>query len=219
MAPKAESRTVPGPAGDLEVLVEHPGPGAVNAVAIVCHPHPQFQGTMHNKVVHTLARGFRQVGIASVRFNFRGVGGSEGEYADGVGEVDDADAIVEWARTRWSTDSICLVGFSFGAVVVIRVAQRRELECLVTVAPPVGRLIEAEDWQPDCPWLIVQGDLDELVDYRQVVEWVNRLEPGPQLAMLAGVDHFFHGRLTLLRDTLLDFMESSVEIGSQATKV
>jgi alpha/beta superfamily hydrolase len=115
--------TIAGPIGQLEALLEEPKEIRRPIVAILCHPHPQFQGTMLNKVVHTLARSMNDLGIPAVRFNFRGVGASEGEYAGGIGETDDTLRVVEWSLNRYSSAAPCLVGFSFGAMVACRAAQ------------------------------------------------------------------------------------------------
>lgn len=194
--------TIDGPAGRLEALLDEPE-RTVPAVAVVCHPHPLHQGTLRNKVVHTMARAFNQLGLPAVRFNYRGVGASEGRYGELTGEAEDALAVVDWARARWPGAAVWVGGFSFGAVVALRVALDTEIAQLVTIAPPVDRLGPDSGEQPTCPWLIVQGDRDELVDCQAVVEWVNNLAPGPQLVVLEGVSHFFHGRLTDLEETLV----------------
>jgi uncharacterized protein len=193
--------SITGPAGSLEALVSDAD--AARAVAVICHPHPQHGGTMHNKVAHTLARTFAALGLATIRFNFRGVGASAGSYADGLGEVDDAVAVLDFAQQRWPGAALWLGGFSFGGMIAIAAAARRPVERLVSVAPPVYRLDIAILAQPKCPWLILLGDEDELVDVDAVIAWVNELEPGPQLIVLEGVDHFFHGRLTQLKDSLI----------------
>ncbi|MBA3564444.1 MAG: alpha/beta hydrolase [Gammaproteobacteria bacterium] len=209
--PKASRKlSIDGPAGRLEALLDEPKQPA-SAVAVVCHPHPLHQGTMRNKVVHTLARAFNELELPVVRFNYRGVGASEGRYGDVVGETRDALAVVGWARHRWPGVDIWMGGFSFGAVVALRVALATEIAQLVTIAPPVEQLEPGGGGQPDCPWLIVQGDRDEVVDCEAVVAWVNELAPGPRLVVLEGVSHFFHGRLTELKETLVDILGKSGE--------
>lgn len=199
--------TIAGPAGRLEASLDEPDGATPTAVAVVCHPHPLHQGTLRNKVVHTLARTFHQLGLAAVRFNYRGVGASEGSYGELTGEIGDALAVVDWARARWPGTPIWMGGFSFGSIVALRVAQVTEIAQLVTIAPPVERFDLAGGMQPACPWLIVQGGDDEVVDCEAVVAWVNALAPGPQLVVLEGVSHFFHGRLTELRETLVGNLE------------
>src|ERR1700752_1724875 len=112
--PKPERVSIPGPSGELEALVEDPATGPASRYGVVCHPHPQFGGTMDNKVTHTLARPLQELGVPTVRFNFRGVGRSKGEFADGIGETDDATAVIDWSARRWSGASLWLAGFSFG---------------------------------------------------------------------------------------------------------
>lgn len=206
MAESVREVVLEGPVGALEAMVEDPTAGLVRALGIVCHPHPLHGGSMHNKVVHSLCRALQAVGCITIRFNFRGVGASEGVFADGVGELDDALAVARWARAQWPGYPLGLAGFSFGAAVALGVAVRETLFGLVTVAPPVGRLPAAALDNPGCPWLIVQGDADELVDCSQVLDWVNQLEPGPEVAILSGADHFFHGRLIDLRNIVTDFL-------------
>lgn len=193
-----------GPAGTLQAIVETPaGTTAVTRFGVICHPHPLYGGTLDNKVVHTLARAFQQLGLATIRFNFRGVGQSAGHYDEGRGEAADALAIVAHGRSLWPGARPWLAGFSFGAGVAIRSAVQADAERLVTVAPPVAHLGQADFPVPDCPWLLVQGDADEVVDARAVLEWVARLSPAPALRVLAGAGHFFHGRLDDLRETVL----------------
>jgi alpha/beta superfamily hydrolase len=212
--PVPQAVVIDGPAGALEARVEEPMPGATPAVVgVVCHPHPLYSGTMQNKVVHTLARAFQERGAATVRFNFRGVGGSAGRYDGGVGELDDAVAVCEWARRRWHCESLLLGGFSFGAAVALQAAGQVLPRALVTVAPPVGRIIVSPVARPPCAWLVVQGDHDELVDALQVRQWVEGFAPAPRLAVLAGAEHFFHGRLADLRAAVLGFLAEEAGLG------
>lgn len=188
--------TVPGPEGPLEAVLERAQAGA-GALAVVCHPHPLHGGTLHNKVVHTLARTFGRLGACALRFNFRGVGASAGSYADGEGEVDDALAAVEWMQAKWPECALYLAGFSFGGNVAARAAARVECAGLVTVAPPVMRL-PARFERPACPWLVVQGDDDEIVAAEALSRWVTELDEPPDVEIVAGAGHFFHGRLAEL---------------------
>lgn len=201
--PSVENLLIDGPAGSLEAILEDPGVES-GAVAVVCHPHPLHGGAMQNKVTHTLARTFNKLGVPAFRFNFRGVGASEGSYADGEGETEDAMAVLEFARGRYPGRKIWLAGFSFGARVALKVAARQVPELLVTVAPPVGRMDMSGITQPDCRWIVIQGDEDELVDADAVVEWLDGMQPGPELMMFEGVDHFFHGQLVALRESLFE---------------
>lgn len=210
-APASEKLMLQGPAGKLEAILENPADGQVRGSAVILHPHPQHGGTMHNKVAHTLARTFVRLGFAGLRFNFRGTEGSDGEYDQGIGELDDAMAAIAWMRQRYATQPLWLAGFSFGAAIAIRAAVRHDVDGLVSVAPAVSRFAQGLDSQPQCPWLIVQGDQDELVDVDDTLEWVNGLEPGPELIVMDGAEHFFHGRLLDLRDAVHAFVTSALQ--------
>jgi len=202
--PPREALTLNGPAGCIEALLDTPPGPLAAAVGVVCHPHPQHQGTMLNKVVHTLSRALNDLSIPAVRFNFRGVGASEGAYADGIGETEDVLAVADWARARFDGAELWVAGFSFGAAVAIRAALSTTCAQLITVAPPVARMARLLDQQgPKCPWLLIQGTADEVVAAGDVQDWVRKLDSPPDLVLLPDVDHFFHGRLTLLRDTVV----------------
>jgi alpha/beta superfamily hydrolase len=179
------------------------------AFGVVCHPHPLGGGTLDNKVVHTVARVMQELGLPTLRFNFRGVGASAGKFDDGVGETDDALAVIDWGRERWPQAALWLAGFSFGAYVALRASERRHARRLITIAPPVQRFQFAALHAPDCPWLIVQGDEDEIVACEAVVSWAKSLSPLPQVAILRGASHFFHGRLQDLKDTILEHVGAS----------
>jgi len=207
-APQPESLFIDGPAGRLEALFEVPTGIDARGAAVLCHPHPQHGGTMHNKVVHTLSRAFARLGFATLRFNFRGTEGSDGAYDGGVGELDDALAAIAWMRARYPGKPLWLAGFSFGAAIAIRAAVATEVDGLVSVAPAVSRFAAGLTEQPQCPWLVVQGDQDELVDVNETIDWVNSLAPGPELLVLEGVEHFFHGRLLDLREAVVTFVQA-----------
>lgn len=199
-----EALTIQGPAGQVEALLDAPPVTNPQRVAVLCHPHPQFQGTMLNKVVHTMARAMNELEVPAIRFNFRGVGASSGEFANGVGETEDTLAVSEWARNRYPAAELWLGGFSFGGMIAANAALAARPTQLVTIAPAVSRmqgLLGSE--QPDCPWLIIHGEADEVVPVDETIAWLNGFEPGPRLVLLPEVDHFFHGRLTLLRQTLV----------------
>ena len=202
--PPRDALTLDGPAGCIEALLDTPPGPLAPAVAVVCHPHPQHQGTMLNKVVHTLSRALNDLGLPVVRFNFRGVGASDGAYADGIGETEDALAVAVWAQRQFPGAELWLAGFSFGAAVSIRAASASPCRQLISVAPPVSRMATLlEGGGPACPWLLIQGAADEVVSAADVMAWARGLNPPPDLVLLPDVDHFFHGRLTLLRDTVV----------------
>ena len=197
-----EAVSFAGPAGRLEGLVDLPD-GAPLSIAVVCHPHPLHGGTMQNKVAYTLARALRDEGTAVLRFNFRGVGASEGAHAGAIGETDDALAAVSWLRARLPGLPLVLAGFSFGAGVAMRAASRAQASWLVTIAPAVDRVPLEGFRSPGCPWLLVIGDADEVVAPDAVVRFAATAPGQPTLQQLPGVGHFFHRQLHQLREQLL----------------
>ena len=213
---KSERFFIAGPAGQLEALLEQPADGKPRGAVVVCHPHPQHGGTMHNKVTHTLARSFVRLGFAVLRFNFRGTEQSEGHFDEGIGELDDALAAIAWMRARYAGLPFWLAGFSFGAAIAVRASLVGGISGLVSVAPAVSRFASGLDGQPDCRWLIVQGDEDELVTVEETIDWLNTLRPGPSLQVFAGAEHFFHGRLGELRDAVTAFVSGADEASGQA---
>jgi len=210
--PDAEQLQLAGPAGELELLVETPADGAAAAppaFGVVCHPHPLYGGTLDNKVVWTLARACVELGAPALRFNFRGVGASAGGYDAGGGETADALAVIAYGRERFPHAPLWLAGFSFGAAVALRAALAAHPALLVTVAPGITTIDVSGAAAPDCPWLIVQGDADDVVSPAAVRAWAGKLSPPPELRILAGAGHFFHGRISELRDTVLEFLRRS----------
>lgn len=154
---------------------------------------------MHNKVVTIMERATRELGLRTVRFNFRGVGASEGRFDEGDGETDDLFAVIEWVRRTRPADGLWLGGFSFGAYVALRAAQNLQLGQLISIAPAVTRYEFRALPHPGCPWLIIQGDEDELVPIDQVRAWVASLDPAPDFVVMEQAGHFFHRRLMDLR--------------------
>jgi len=201
---KPERISIRGPAGELEALLEEPAQRQGARFGVVCHPHPLHGGTLDNKVVHTVARVMHEFGLPTLRFNFRGVGSSAGRFDNGAGETDDALAVIDWGRERWPGASWWLAGFSFGAYVALRASEQRLPQRLITIAPPVQRFQFAALRRPDCPWLLVQGDQDDVVECDAVLTWARSLSPPPEVAILRGAGHFFHGRLHDLRETILE---------------
>ena len=212
--PQAERTTLAGPAGALQALIETPvidGPGLqpVSAFAVVCHPHPLYGGTLDNKVVYTVARALEQLGAPAIRFNFRGVGTSAGSYDAGRGETADALAVIAYGRRRWPNAALWLAGFSFGGAVAVRAAGQARPQRLIAVAPGLTTITVTDAAPPACPWLIVQGDLDEVVPPEAVRAWAETLSPAPEMRVVPGASHFFHGRLNELRDAVLAFMAAA----------
>jgi alpha/beta superfamily hydrolase len=201
-SPSIEKVAIDGPAGSIEAMIERPPGARGDVVAVCCHPHPLYGGTMQNKVVHTLARACQDQRVTSVRFNFRGVGASGGSHDDGVGESEDAAVVADFAMRVTGAARLWSLGFSFGGYVAYRLAIARDAAALVTVAPPVQRFDFTKLPVPRARWLVAQGDADDLVDHERVLAWTRSLAPAPEVRILPGAEHFFHGRLTELRAML-----------------
>ncbi|MDZ7661952.1 alpha/beta hydrolase [Thiohalophilus sp.] len=186
--------------------VEKPDNPAQQApVAVLCHPHPLHGGSLTNKVVHILAATMNKLGATAVRFNFRGVSRSEGEFDNMVGELDDLRAVVEWVREQYPDAPLWLGGFSFGAQVALKMHARVGAERLLVAAPPLS--LYGTDDLPEIaiPWLVIQGSEDEVIDAHQVRDWVARQTANPpQLIWLDGAGHFFHGRLNEVREAVIE---------------
>ena len=200
---------IDGPAGKLELNVESAEQWAASdPVAICCHPHPVHGGSMQNKVVHILARTFLALNAGVVRFNFRGVGQSSGEFAHGVGERDDLLAIVVWLKQQWPQAPIWLAGFSFGAFVAAACHEKIKPRRLVLVAPPVDMYPEIKTIQIQTrDWLLVQGGQDEIVASQSVEDWASQQSISPKKLFFAEAGHFFHGKLNLIKDGIVDSWE------------
>ena len=202
MTAAAEPLLLAGPAGRIEAAFDAPDADvpARPLLAIVCHPLPTEGGSMHNKVVTMAARALREVGATTLRFNFRGVGQSEGRFDDGVGELDDLRAVAAWARANHPDKILWLAGFSFGAYVSLRLAVELRAAALVSIAPPVGRSWDFSAIEvPTAPWLVIQGEADEIVDPQAVFAWLATLPRQPRLVRMPDTSHFFHRKLMDLR--------------------
>jgi len=199
---------IAGPAGVLQLVRELPA-GPPRAVAVICHPHPLHGGTLNNKVVHQLALSFRELGAVSVRFNFRGVGESQGDFDEGRGEQQDLSAVAGWARDRWPDLPLWLGGFSFGAMVAIRAAESLSPQRLVSVAPAVNHFAAGPFEVPATDWLVIHGDADEVVPVADVRALAETSPQSPHLVVLNGAGHFFHGRLNDLKRSILDYFPVS----------
>jgi len=191
---QGERRTsIPGSAGALEVALNVPE-GAPRGIALIAHPHPLQGGTLDNKVVQTLAKTFAALGYAATRFNFRGVGASEGQFDDGVGETDDALAALAGAKLEFGELPVALAGFSFGSFVQTRVAHVIAAERLVLIGPAVKRF-PTEVVPPDT--IVIHGEEDDVVSLADVLAWA-RPQQLPVI-VFPGTGHFFHGRLVQLQ--------------------
>jgi len=206
MSPRTRRERIAGPAGAIECAIDEPA-DVPRGLAVICHPHPQAGGTLDNKVVQTLARAFAQLGLRSVRFNFRGIGASEGAWDGGRGEVEDALAVISAYRHGAEAEAglalpLVLAGFSFGGYVAAEAARRlpegAKASRLVLVAPSTQK-----ERVPAVPsnTLVVHGDADDVVPLAATLDWA-RPQSLP-VTVLPGAGHFFHGQLTLLKDIVL----------------
>ncbi len=204
MNAQTQRLSVAGPSGAIECAVDAPA-GAPRGVAVLCHPHPQHGGTMDNKVVQTLARAFTQLGYTAVRFNFRGVGKSAGAWSKGVGEIDDALAVV--GHFRVPAQPLVLGGFSFGGYVAGHAAVRLSaagaaeavaIERLVLIAPAVSRF-DLGPVPPDT--LVIHGEVDDVVPLAAVFDWAR--PTALPVTVIPGAGHFFHGQLALLKSLVV----------------
>ena len=171
---------------------------------IICHPHSLHGGSMHNKVITTIVKSFQCLGLNTVRFNFRGVGQSEGKYDQGNGEFEDLLAVMDWVQREHPTYSIWLAGFSFGAYIAAKAATQIPIAKLALIAPPVKNFPMHSMLPFLCPWVLVQGDQDDVVPAESVLSWAANREPPPVLVRYPDAGHFFHGQLVELRQGLED---------------
>ena len=193
MTARGERIAITGPAGAIEIVLDIPS-AAPKGVALVCHPHPLQGGTLDNKVAQTLARAFAKLGYAATRFNFRGVGKSAGAFDEGIGETEDALAVLAHVRGRFGDAlPIALAGFSFGSFVQTRVAERVHAEGLVLVGPAVNRFPMQH---VQAGTVVVHGEEDDVVPLADVFAWA-RPQQLP-VVVFPGCGHFFHGRLPQL---------------------
>lgn len=204
-AGKTTRGLIDGPAGAIQTTVSRPKTQA-DGFALVCHPHPQYGGTQDNKVVTTLTRAANELGLTAIRFNFRGVGDSEGSYDEGRGETDDARAVRDWACAATSEQPALLAGFSFGSAVALRLAHEQPAPALITVGFPAA-YFESEIPRPDTRWLALFGSDDDVIDVQSAIERTRAVQPPPEVQIMDGAGHFLHGRLTDLRRRVSDFME------------
>jgi alpha/beta superfamily hydrolase len=181
-------------------------------IAVVCHPHPVHGGTKDNKVVHTLCRAWRDIGIPCLRFNFRGVGESQGEFNNGIGEYTDLCSVLDFIKNRYGNDvNILLAGFSFGAYIATKYASQEKVKALVLIAPPVQYDDFPNSQAFNVSTLIVQGSADKVVDASAVENWAQLLENKHiSFKSLKGASHFFHGRLGELKNFAQEFAKSLI---------
>jgi alpha/beta superfamily hydrolase len=208
MMRRPERLLIEGPAGKIEIAIDHPvvfpteGEGdPARGMAVVAHPHPLFGGTLDNKVAQTLAKTFSELGYIALRPNFRGVGASEGIHDHGEGETEDLLHVIEWARGRYGALPVPLAGFSFGAYVQTRVAQRFAPERMVLVGVPDGLVTGGRTYKtaPVPPeTIVIHGEQDDTAPLANVLDWARPQEL--PIVVVPGADHFFHRRLRLIAD-------------------
>lgn len=205
MPRKIESPFIAGPAGRLEALLEEPDEGAPRFAALVCHPHPQHGGTMHNKVVYRLARGLRKAGAVVLRFNYRGVNLSEGAYDHGAGETEDARACLEWLRSRYPHLPAMIAGFSFGSRVALRIAaQRPDLKKAIAAGFPT--VYRDRSYLEPClvPRTFIHSTHDEFGPKEELAAVVAELSGPPELVFIESKDHFFVDALDAFEQAVVD---------------
>jgi len=192
---------IPGSAGQLQAI--HEPLEDARAAVVVCHPHPQYGGTMRNKVVYEMSRTFSETGCATLRFNFRGVEGSAGAWDEARGEVDDVRAAVEWMNMQYPETPLWLAGFSFGCYVGLKAAQGDvRVERMIAVAPAVNHW-DFSFMQDDARSLIVvMGTKDEIVPFKQVAAWAQSLNH-VQFHPIEGAGHFFINHMQEMKQALL----------------
>lgn len=197
---------IQGPQFIIEVAVSIPDEVNTHQFAMVGHPHPLQEGTMNNKVVTTTAKTIYQCGYPVIRFNFRGVGQSGGDFAQGIGETDDMIFLIQLWQKAYPGSQCILAGFSFGSYVAFRAAQIVKPLSLILIAPPVKRFSYDIEKAVVHPTVIFQGDNDELISLDEVMDFANAFSPPVPMECFAQTGHFFHGKLIALRDCILKWI-------------
>jgi uncharacterized protein len=183
---------LPSSIGELEAILTEPD--GAHAAVVLCHPHPQYGGNMHDAVIGTIESVALREGFATLKFNFRGVGGSAGHYDNGIGEVDDVVAAVAWLRARIGARPIWLAGYSFGSNVVWRALDAAgELAGVLLIAPPVGMMDFSARPAAAVSVTVIAGDADDYVDIAELGRWGRAGTPPARIDVIAGADHFFSG--------------------------
>jgi alpha/beta superfamily hydrolase len=205
MARRIETHMIDGPAGKLEALLEEPEDRDPARAALVCHPHPQHGGTMHNKVVYRMARGLRKRGYVVLRFNYRGVNLSEGEYGHGKGEVEDARTALNWLRERYPDLPYSLAGFSFGSRIVLRLGcELPDVQQVIAIGFPT--VYKQNDYVLQCekPKVFIQSTVDEHGPQEELQSLYHQLPDPKKLVWVPADDHFFKNSLDEFEQALMD---------------
>jgi len=196
-----------GPQGNLEAIINIPKNSKTFAhYAVICHPHPLHEGSMSNKIVHTIAKTLTKNNIPSVQFNFRGVGKSEGEFDNAIGEQQDLIAVEKAIHSLFPQQSLYLAGFSFGAYVALHTQATLNAEKLILVAPPIRTLNFSDPPYPTCPCLLIQGLDDDVIDSSATINWAENSNADITISKHKNVGHFFHGHLVELSRTIESFI-------------
>jgi len=208
---RIESHFIAGPAGRLEALLEEPEDQEPRFAVLVCHPHPLYGGTMHNKVVYRMTRGLRRAGAVALRFNFRGVGASEGQHAHMTGEIEDARAALSWLRERYPALPFALAGFSFGSRVITELGcSLDDVSFLMAVGFPT------EKWPSDylhtcpAPKIFIQSTNDQYGPRADLARHYQLFAVPKQLIWIEAADHFFSGGLEELEEAVKTASEFSI---------
>lgn len=199
---------IPGPAGRLEALLDEPKT-APHAGVVFAHPDPQQRGTMHTKAVFQGAKGLARIGCAVLRFNFRGVGASEGQFDGGRGEMDDYRAALDWVAARYPGASLWAAGFSFGAWVALETgATDSRVSVLIGIAPPVNRdkYSFAATLETTKPTFFIQGERDELCPLKDMWAFYAKLKEPKDLVVIDGANHLFDGKTEEVGDALAELL-------------
>jgi len=204
MPRRIESLFVPGPAGRLEALLEEPEHGPPREAALVCHPHPQHGGTMHNKVVYRIARGLRKAGAVVLRFNYRGVNLSQGTYDEGEGELEDARACLAFLRARYPDLPFTLAGFSFGSRIALRLGCGGAADPRRVIAAGFPTIYKDNAYLAGCkiPRIFVQSTHDQFGPVAEIKPAVAALPEPKRLILIEASDHFFAGGLDRLEEAV-----------------
>jgi alpha/beta superfamily hydrolase len=201
-------REIPGPAGRLEALLEEPAPAdAVRAAVVLAHPHPQYGGTMHTKAVYQTAKALARIGCAVLRFNFRGVGTSDGVFDDGRGETDDCRAGLDFMQARYPSLPIWTGGMSFGAWIAMTTgADDPRVTTLIGIATPVTRYDFEPVAQSSHPKFLIHGEFDEICSVKAIRAFYARAADPKELVVIDGADHLFDGKVSEVADAIEDLL-------------
>ena len=211
---------IPTPLGHLEGILKPEEAGVIPIYsALVCHPHPLYGGTMHNKVVFKVAQTLQSLNMPALRFNFRGVGHSTGTYDEGRGEMDDVRYALEFLSRRYPGLPVVLGGFSFGAYVGLRVAAVDDrVQAMIGLGVP-ARMLNGDVLEgSQKPKLIIQGTNDELAPYDQTAQWFEQVPAPKSMVAVRGADHFFQGRLDEVQAIITNFVRTLSGYASRASK-